>query len=1157
MTRFGRQPDESAAKLLFANRRRNRGERIAVLASEVALLVRQAYLSFPREAQQQLSLDHFVRALEPGELRMHVRLANPITINVAVDEATRAETILSGKGDGWDATVRPRVGPPDKKLTCWRCGEIGDKANTCTSTGNEMGAVRPDLLPDDVGEALALSGRRTVLTTVTGNRFELVGCVSVTLDFGHGPWTQSFWVGGIMDACILGGDFLERVGAVFDFGSGSLTLNGRRVAVHGGTEMAERPCTVAVRQAGSDTTAPFSVDPVRDLWERSRAGLSEGQGQLLWALLDRFRGIFTVSERECSRMGLAVHAIDTADALPVRLRPHRLPLAKRLAAEQLINEMAAAGVIEPSSSSWSAPVVLAKKKDGSWRFCVYYCRLNAVTRTDSYPVLRVDDTLERLAGSDWFSSLDLRSGYWQVPLADTAKEKTDFSIGTGLWQFTVLPFGLCNVPATFERLMERVLAGVAREKCVVYLDNVLVHAARFEAALANLELVLGLIKEASLSLNPAKCNLLQRRVSFLGHVVSGEGIATDPNKTAAVRDWPTPRTVRQVRSFLGFTSYYRQFVKGFAEIAAPLHRLTGGSGTKFRWSDEADRAFLTLKEKLCSTPVLAYPIPSGQFVVDTDASDHGLGAVLSQMQDGSERVIAYFSRRWLTRLQEFDYTAEHHPGRSHGNADALSRRPCTELSCVYCQHAESRTVEVGHCAAVGQAPFAPPTLSCIPGEELSAAQKGDPELEWALRGVETGLLPDWDAVVWLGPVAKAIQSSWSSMRVVRGILCRVWEDPSNGRGLTQAVVPRRLRDAVLQAVHGLPGSGHFGITKTLGRLRQRFWWPGCRADVELHVHCCDVCAAKKGPAKAARAPLQPMQSGSPMERVAVDVLGPFPVTDAGNRFIIVFYQMYFIKFITILPNGRKPTLYRTRVQLRQLRLWLTISSAVCELRTVLLGKNSSEISRVGNFILNGEAFDTEAPSPSVEQHSERARGKVEGRYITLINTPHLFDPCLSLDQLTVQVKECMSLCAPGPHVIVLVIQPDDFTETDRNRLYHILYSLSDEPHKYTLVLTTQKLQSGASVDPVDENVSQIITECSNRHFEFVSECRNSALVEMMEKILEENGGNHLQWEEYEDAHPAGEQHQLKRTGKEKKNTTLKERGQGLLKFLTHGGKSSD
>ncbi|KAL7824867.1 hypothetical protein SRHO_G00343650 [Serrasalmus rhombeus] len=233
------------------------------------------------------------------------------------------------------------------------------------------------------------------------------------------------------------------------------------------------------------------------------------------------------------------------------------------------------------------------------------------------------------------------------------------------------------------------------------------------------------------------------------------------------------------------------------------------------------------------------------------------------------------------------------------------------------------------------------------------------------------------------------------------------------------------------------------------------------------------------------------------------------------------------------------------------------SSEVCELRTVLLGKNSSEISRVGNFILNGEAFDTEAPSPSVEQHSERARGKVEGRYITLINTPHLFDPCLSLDQLTVQVKECMSLCAPGPHVIVLVIQPDDFTETDRNRLYHILYSLSDEPHKYTLVLTTQKLQSGASVDPVDENVSQIITECSNRHFEFVSECRNSALVEMMEKILEENGGNHLQWEEYEDAHPAGEQHQLKRTGKEKKNTTLKERGQGLLKFLTHGGKSSD
>ncbi|KAI4881090.1 hypothetical protein NFI96_023703, partial [Prochilodus magdalenae] len=180
-----------------------------------------------------------------------------------------------------------------------------------------------------------------------------------------------------------------------------------------------------------------------------------------------------------------------------------------------------------------------------------------------------------------------------------------------------------------------------------------------------------------------------------------------------------------------------------------------------------------------------------------------------------------------------------------------------------------------------------------------------------------------------------------------------------------------------------------------------------------------------------------------------------------------------------------------------------------ELRMVLLGKNGSEISRVGNFILGRSAFDTEAPPPSAEWHNERARGKVERSYITLINTPHLFDPGLSLDQLRVQVTESMSLCAPGPHVLVLVLQPDDFNEEDRDRLNSIFSSLSEEPHKHTLILTTHTLQSGSRADPVQENIiKQIITECRNRHFEFSTEPSRSALIEVMENMVKENGGHH-------------------------------------------------
>ena len=181
------------------------------------------------------------------------------------------------------------------------------------------------------------------------------------------------------------------------------------------------------------------------------------------------------------------------------------------------------------------------------------------------------------------------------------------------------------------------------------------------------------------------------------------------------------------------------------------------------------------------------------------------------------------------------------------------------------------------------------------------------------------------------------------------------------------------------------------------------------------------------------------------------------------------------------------------------------------MRIVLLGKSSSEISRVGNSILGRAAFDTEGPPPSVEQHSERARGNVEGRYITLINTPHLFDPSLSEDQFTEQIKECMSLCAPGPHVIVLVIQPDDFTETDRDRLYHILYSLSEEPHKHTLVLTTQTLQSGFSDrDSVQERmIKETIAEYSSSHIDLKRGYSRADLLKMMQKMVKQNGGSQI------------------------------------------------
>ncbi|CAK1579348.1 unnamed protein product [Parnassius mnemosyne] len=404
-------------------------------------------------------------------------------------------------------------------------------------------------------------------------------------------------------------------------------------------------------------------------------------------LLLKYSNVFSSNEADIGKTGLVQHKIE----LPIFQRPRRLPVALEKEVETMIEGMVKDGVIEPSSSPWCSPVVLVKKKDGSMRFCVDYRRLNDATKKDSYPLPRIDDTLDMLTGVKWFSTLELKSGYWQVEIHPKDKEKIAFSTGKCLWQFKVMPFVLCNAPATFERLMELVLTGLIGDACLVYLDDIIIIGRTFEEHHQNLVRVLMKIQSANLKLSPKKCSLFKRQVSFLGYVVSEEGIRTDPEKIAAINEWPVPKDKTQ-----------------------------------------------ELKNRLCKTPILGYPDAGKEFIVDTDASDIGLGGVLSQRNGDQEIVIAYvckslsksernycvtrrellavvkslqhFSKyllgrkfhlrtdhaalkwllqfknpegqvaRWIELLQEYDFVIEHRSGRSHGNADALSRRPCPDCT---------------------------------------------------------------------------------------------------------------------------------------------------------------------------------------------------------------------------------------------------------------------------------------------------------------------------------------------------------------------------------------------------------------------------------------------------------------------------------------------
>ncbi|KAJ8034222.1 hypothetical protein HOLleu_20966 [Holothuria leucospilota] len=285
---------------------------------------------------------------------------------------------------------------------------------------------------------------------------------------------------------------------------------------------------------------------MQNLAKRSCRDLDAGQRRKVMELLADFADVFAKTPDDLGRTNVAKHRIETGLAKPIRQAARRLPVHQKEEAKQEISRMLKSDVIEPSSSSWSSPVVLVKKKDGSTRFCVDYRKLNEVTTKDSYPLPRIDDTLDTLGGSRWFCTLDLASGYWQVEVAEEDRPKTAFVTFNGLYQFKVLPFGLCNAPATFERLMERVLKGLQWYTCLLYLDDVIVYGETFLKTLGRLKEVLQKLREAGLKLSPKKCNLFQNQVAYLGHIVSKEGISPDPEKTQDVTDWPVPASVTEV-----------------------------------------------------------------------------------------------------------------------------------------------------------------------------------------------------------------------------------------------------------------------------------------------------------------------------------------------------------------------------------------------------------------------------------------------------------------------------------------------------------------------------------------------------------------------------------------------------------------------------------
>ena len=493
---------------------------------------------------------------------------------------------------------------------------------------------------------------------------------------------------------------------------------------------------------------------------------------------------------------------------------------------------------------------------------IIYRRVNAITKKDVYPLPRIDDILDTLGQARYFSTLDLASGYWQIEMDPATKDKSAFTTHAGPFEFERMPFGLCNAPATFQRLMQAVLAGMEWDLCFVYLDDILVCSKIFEEHLDHLQQVFDRLRKARLTLNPKKCSFLHDQVIYLGHVISSKGIAPDPSKTQKVKDFPVPTDATKLKQFLGLSSYYRRFIPEFAKLAHPLHSLTK-KGVNFHWSVDCQRAFEKLKELLTQSPVLAYPCfgKDKELILETDVSGEGLGAVLALKQtDGFVHPVAYASRslnpheknyaiseletltlvwavkqfrayilgykcivftdhsactsllntphpsaklaRWAMIIQEMDLLIQHRPGKSNASADALSQntssRSITETSRAEINSTTSDTI--GEKENSNNVNDQQAETSSEKDQEVWKLQKNDPDLQQIIALIECGKLPADKKL------ARKLVLEQDQYDIIDGILHH--ENPANP-GYWRIVVPKSLQQNVLEEAHSGRFTGHF------------------------------------------------------------------------------------------------------------------------------------------------------------------------------------------------------------------------------------------------------------------------------------------------------------------------------------------------------------
>jgi hypothetical protein len=589
---------------------------------------------------------------------------------------------------------------------------------------------------------------------------------------------------------------------------------------------------------------------------------------------------------------------------------------------------------------------MVPKKDGRTRFCVDYRALNDVTIKDVYPMPRIDQTLERLLGAKWFSTLDLCSGYHQVPIHPADRHKTAFSVEGHHDEFLVMEFGLCNAPATFQRLMDLVLGGLRWTRALVYIDDVIIFSKTEEQHIKDIELVFTALKKANLRVRLSKCHFLRTTVEYLGHTISEKGVAPLEFNIRAIKRLEAPRSPAELRSFLGLVGYYRQYIYHFAHVAAPMSKLLR-KGEKWVWGEEQNVAFEKLRKTLCEAPILLYPDFGKEFFLRTDASKFGLSGVLMQMgDDGRLHPVAYASRatkgaeenygpadletlaavwaieyfqvyvwgrrftlisdhkametllkaakevkgmraRWIMRLQPFDFKVLHKEGVDNVVADALSRLTRAEGQLTHEREGPACLALLEE-EVVAEGPMEVDQVDVLflTRADWITAQEKDRVCSAVKAFLEGQALPREEGL------AQLVTAYAERCSIVEGMLM-VGEHNRAGRCTEKVWVPEVLHYSALCQAHDDPVSGgHCGVNKTLDKMTRDFFWPTLARDVRAHVAACTACARKAAPRPDGTSATARVIPSQPWEMVGFDFIGPLPETARGNKYAIVALDLF-------------------------------------------------------------------------------------------------------------------------------------------------------------------------------------------------------------------------------------------------------------------------